>query len=387
MATTSRWSLAAVGLCLFGGLLAAPPADPPHVTVYDPDPAHLWNRLHDALYVRLDGQGPDDPGELDAYLWQRHPYREKGEPYQRAVKVLDEFITARGDRLITDPRKRALLQRDLWVLFDTAARERPTVVPDAGAAADLARRVAQILPRLALTADQIKGLPDNFAEAVAARVFPNWMEAGRLWSDDGPWVLLGAEDQQPVARTHVEFFGGRSAFFVFLRLAEGRAQTLKYVTQLRTNGTAPKLDGGAAFALVRQLQLFDDHGRILLTPITESVQVRGFGNHKFKLNRQALADGKPSLVALGEADRERAFLTLLGRNTGAARIPVLATCAQCHPPDTLESYTRLFSGPPTFRPGLTASTRVEEELRARWWKARSYEWGLLHGLQLARPAE
>jgi hypothetical protein len=46
-----------------------PPRDSPSVTVYDPNPKHLWNRLYEALYVRLDGEGPDDPGELDPFLW------------------------------------------------------------------------------------------------------------------------------------------------------------------------------------------------------------------------------------------------------------------------------------------------------------------------------
>src|SRR5262245_56607046 len=63
---------------------ADPPRESPGVTVYDPNPRHLWNRLHEALHVRLDGEGWDDPGELDPFLGQRSPYLEKGEPYQRA---------------------------------------------------------------------------------------------------------------------------------------------------------------------------------------------------------------------------------------------------------------------------------------------------------------
>ena len=37
--------------------------------------------------------------------------------------VLYEFIAARGDKLITDPRRRALLQRDLWALWDVLKRQ------------------------------------------------------------------------------------------------------------------------------------------------------------------------------------------------------------------------------------------------------------------------
>src|SRR5262249_29279965 len=234
---------------------ADPPGGSPGVTVYDPDPKHLWNRLHEALYVRLDGAGPDDPGELDPFLWQQSPYREKGERYNRAAAVLDEFIAERGDKLITDPRKRALLQRDLWVLFDTVAPSRWLVAPNQkDGEIELAAGVAKVLPRLALTADQIKALPDNCAEAVAARKFPDWFEAGRLWDADGPWVLLGSEEKVPLARTHLEIFGGRSAFFVFLRLPEGREQTRKYLAELRSNEAAPQLPAGrASFALLRPM--------------------------------------------------------------------------------------------------------------------------------------
>src|SRR5712692_3729093 len=88
---------------------ADPPRDSPGVTVYDPDTKHLWNRLHEALCVRLDGEGSAHPGDSGLSLWQQSPYSEKGEQYKRVLAVLDEFLAERGDRLITDPRKRALL--------------------------------------------------------------------------------------------------------------------------------------------------------------------------------------------------------------------------------------------------------------------------------------
>ncbi len=368
---------------------ADPPRESPGVTVYDPSPGHLWNRLHDALHVRLDGEGPDDPGELDPFVWQEDsPYREKGERYQRAATVLNEFIAQRGDRLIADPRKRALLQRDLWALYDKLAPSRFVVAPDKmGGETELAARVAKILPRLALTADQIKGLPDNYAEAVAARKFPDWFDASRLWDAGGPWVLLGSEERAPLARTHVEFFGGRSAFFVFLRLPDGREQTRKYVAELRSNGTTPKLPpGGAYFALVRQMQLIDNRSRITLTPVVETLQIRGLGAHEFKMSRKDFMAGKPSLVTLGPEDRERDYLAFLGRNAGRGRSQVMNTCDKCHQPDRMESYFRDFPPSQSVRPNMRASNRDEEALRARVWKKDRYKWGLLQGLILA-PAK
>jgi hypothetical protein len=401
MPVSSRWAVAAVWLTALGFFAvgssrptpvvwaADPSGGSPGVTVYDPNPKHLWNRLHEALYVRLDGEGPDDPGELDPFLWQRSPYQEKGERYNRAVAVLDEFIAERGDKLIADPRKRALLQRDLWVLFDTVAPSRFLVAPDQrDGEIELAGRVAKVLPRLALTADQIKALPDNFAEAVAARKFPDWFDAGRLWDADGPWVLLSSEEKVPLARTHVEFFGGRPAFFVFLRLPDGRDQARKYLADLRSHGTDAKLPaGGAYFALVRQMQLIDDRGRITLTPVIESLQIRGLGNHEFKLSRKDFTAGNPSLAAVGPEDRERDYLTFLGRNAGGGRSKVLNTCGSCHGADTMQSFLRQLPPAQSIRPTLTASNRDEEALRLRIWKKDRYEWGLLQGLTLTPSKE
>ena len=377
---------------------AADPAESPRVTVYDPNLNHLWNRLHEALYVRLERKGQDDPGELDPFLWEhspyrpfpweRAPYREMQERYKRAIAVLDDFISEEGNKLIADSRKRALLQRDLWVLFDTAAQSRWLVSPDkVDSEIELARRAARIMSRLALTADQIKALPDNWSEAVAAGKLPDWFEAGRLWDADGPWVLLGSEDNVPLARTHVELFCGRSAFFVFLRLPGARKQTLKYLADLRSNGNAAKSAQGAMFALVRQMQLIDDHGRITLTPVIESLQIRGFGNQEFKLSRKDFTAGKPSLVAIGPEDRERDFLTLLRRNAGHGRGKVLATCTSCHDPGTMQSYVRHLPPAQFIKPSLRASNRDEEALRARVWKKDRYEWGLLQGLTLTRLRE
>ena len=85
-------------------------------------------------------------------------------------------------------------------------------------------------------------------------------------------------------------FTGRSRFLVFLRLPDGRDATLAYVRRLRSSGDPPVLrsDSGAEFlnlalpqfpagtqvALVRQAIVIDDHGNLMPTSLTESVQLR-----------------------------------------------------------------------------------------------------------------
>jgi hypothetical protein len=400
MLRVSRGLLRAVCVTAFGALAvysfrpppnaraADAPPDSPGVTVYDPNPNHLWNRLHAALYVGFDGDSQPDPGQLDPFGWQRSPFEDKGVRYKRAVAVLDEFIAEQGHKLITEPRKRSLLQRDLWALFDVTAPSRwlfTSKMMDGDI--ELASRAAKILRQLALTAEQIKALPDNFAEAAAANKIAAQSGVGQLWDTNGPWILLGSRERAPLALSHVEFFNGRSAFFVFMNCPGGRDQTRNYIASLPSNGSAasiPSLPKGTRVALVRQMQLIDDRGRIVLTPVTETLQIRGEENLEFKLSRKQFAAEKASLDAVGPEDRERSFLTFLGRNKGDGRAKVMRTCFECHQGgiESVNSYTRHFPPSQSIRPKLMETTRDEESLRIRIWKKERYEWGLLQGLTL-----
>jgi hypothetical protein len=87
--------------------------------LYDSNPDHLWNRLHEALFVR---EGPDGltygRDHLEPLLWtgSKHLLEEKSN--NRAVAVLEEFLKNHAEKLIKDPLKRAVLQRDLWLVFN-----------------------------------------------------------------------------------------------------------------------------------------------------------------------------------------------------------------------------------------------------------------------------
>src|SRR5271166_5246653 len=60
--------------------------------IYDPDPNHLWNRLHAAIFVRADipstAQVPD---ALDPPLWYHTSYLLAQPSHERFLKLLDEF--------------------------------------------------------------------------------------------------------------------------------------------------------------------------------------------------------------------------------------------------------------------------------------------------------
>jgi hypothetical protein len=413
------------------------PADPGKVDVYDADKDHLWNRLHAALFVRLTtARGPNEelvPQDrpenhaygLDPMLWHQSRYLLTGPGHKPAVAVLDEFLDKNAEKLIKDPLKRALLQRDLWALFDSVLADpawfdytnfdRTKKDPYKAERAELATRVVKVMRRLALTREQIDALPDNYAAAVAAKTFPTAFDTGKedkaflppdLWQPQGSWVLLGDKLGRPLAQTHLEFFGGRSAFFVFLRLPEGRDATCQYLGELRgwardgRKGDPPQLPFGTSVALARQTVLIDDKGEMRETHLTESVQIRAFrctdkaafanakvsteNRFEIKLRRKDLLAAKAGgLYAVKDDESERALLLFMGINAGEGNEVVMTSCSSCHQGAGLESvnsFTRRFDRY-AGKPDLTASTRSGEALKFWGWKRRQITWGLLNWLR------
>lgn len=354
---------------------AAPPARP----LYHTDPQHLWNRLHEALFVRTapDGRayGRD---RLEPLLWLGTKHLLEPRSCDRAVRLLDEFIEKKGERLIDDPLKRAVLQRDLWLVFswvdgDHAQFAEPPLKEEAWRASqkELRRRLAAVIGRLALSPEQIRRLPDNYAAAVASGAFAKGYDPERpgqpylppdLFAADGPWVCLGRPDG-PVAPEHAHESAinrfTNSAFLVFLRLPGGRAATLAYLKRLRSfdqplivrdgpkgpgntfgpNPRLPQFPAGTEVALVRRALLVAAPAGLTASPLTESVQLRYYRDvpnltkqtledalvggtagslraqswqayHELRLGRAALFAGRAG--GLRAADDERDFKTGFG---------------------------------------------------------------------------
>jgi hypothetical protein len=274
------------------------------VALYDPNPAHIWNRLYDAVLVREDAMGGKyGVDSLDPLLWLETEHLLAQPSHRLALRVLDEFLQAHAENQIHDPVKRAILQRDLWAVFDWSAQPHSYRRPAYdGQKRELQIRLAEVLRRLALTAEEIKSLPANYGQALASGAFAKEYDPGRrdraflppdLFEPNGPWVLIEGGSYfgpQPVAIGHVMASSGRSRFLVFVRLPGGRKFTLDYLGtlwnfaqpwapsdppyQVDLNPALPSFPAGTEVALVRQMTLFDDHGNLVEAPITESVQIR-----------------------------------------------------------------------------------------------------------------
>lgn len=396
----------------------------------DADPRPLSDRLNDALLVRTAPDGERfGSTELDILFWADTRHLLTSPSREKATRVLDEFIRKHGERSIRDPLQRAMLQRDLWELFDWSADSGSQPVANSAesrARAGLQRRLVTIIKRLALSADEIGRLPDNHADAEGrfkGSGFPRGIAV-----PDGPWQLVGRA-YGPAASEHVAGFGGRSVFLVFVKLPGGRESALDYLKdlreftpalvylqemepdgprpRLRTNPSTPQFPAGTQWALVRRLCLIDDKGEMRATPLTESIQVRSYdavpdegSSFTAIQNAQTVAEfqlDRRRLPALREIEKtERDFQFVHFRSMGVdplqslsaddwarerdrMRGETLRTCRQCHSPRGMLSVnTYAEFGLAANR--LDGSTPEREASATREWKSRQFDWGLLMGL-------
>ena len=271
--------------------------------IYHKDRVHVWNRVHAAFFVRtgLDGRSYGED-RLEPLLWSDSKYLLEGKTADRAAAVLEEFLRDKGETLIDDPSKRAILQRDLWLVSNWLAGK-----PD-----DDRKRLdpllAQVIRRLALTPEQIAKLPDNYAATVASKAFADKFDAEKpersylpadMFETDGPWVCVGRA-VGPTAPFHLLEDGGNrftnSAFLIFLKLPGGRDKTLEFLKTLAAfdkplvlpnadektkrslshlpNPAMPQWPKGTEVALVRRAMLIDSSRKVVVSPLTESVQLR-----------------------------------------------------------------------------------------------------------------
>jgi hypothetical protein len=398
-------------------------------TLYDPNSTHIWNRLYDALLIREGPTGAKYGADsLDPLLWRDTKHLLAQPSHEHALRILDQFLQTHAENLIQDPVKRAILQRDLWAVFDWSVQQGSDDEGEPGyekERQELQIRLAEVLRRLALTSKEVKSLPDNYAEAVASGAFAKEYDPAHrdraflppdLFEPRGPWVFISGDGSEPVAKQHVSEFSGRSRFLVFVRLPGGRKSTLDYCQTLWNvpqpwtslsgtndrmivNPDLPQFPAGTEVALVRQLTLFDDHGNLVPAPITESVQIRvyrtitaskenryesqdfeelatrsGQGFYEITLSRpQLFANKAGGLRATAPDEREFSVraddpFEPLAKNLIPLRlrtVPIFLQCAICH---TAGGINSLESRSRLLKPNPLQHDLAGKPNRPRWWE-------------------
>ena len=399
--------------------------------LYDADPSHIWNRLHRHFHVRVAPTGEEfGEDEIDPLLWLETKYLLTGPSHEKALRLLDEFMEKRAERLINDPLKRAVFQHDLWAVFDWLVRTSHTYPVERR---ELASKLARVIRSLALTRDQINQMPDNYAAAVASKAFAERYDPDRseqaflppdMFNARGSWVAINSFGE-PIALSHAHTFS-HSSFSIFISLPAGREATISYLKKLwefpqpfvldrmfpdeqraKLNPDLPQLPYGAKLALVRKMLLIDDRGDIVPSNFTESVQMRVFhapsrvdyptepdfaGDQDFfvfKMSRRKLFAGESGgLRAVQKGEKEFIVFSSHGYDMFEQsieqalwrRMPVtLHSCAACHRNQGIHSV--LIAGkmlkPNSFRNYFHPQS---EPHAAAEWKRRRYDWGLMQGL-------
>ena len=420
--------LRAILLTIF--LAASAEAGTSHPPLFHEDPGHLWNRLHRTLWVRTAASGKEfGHDRIDPLLWADTRHLLEGASHREALSVLDEFLNSHGERLIDDPVKRAMLQRDLWSVFDWSAgtaHAGETDLPRQRRA--LQRRLAQAICRLALFREQIADLPDTYELAVASKRFAAAYDPAKpetvflppdLFDRYGPWLHLAPNTQPAVAPAHLDAFGARSSFSVLFRHPTSREEGVRYFTELRKfkepwvaekpddpdstsrviNPKLPQFPAGTQVALVRRMLLPDSRGGLHVTPVIESIQLRVQREKgepveqdvfEFALSRKQLFGQRgDGLHAVTPDEQDMGFVQFRGhghdpftRAQEPRTLAVMTTCAMCHRGRgvfTMNSVIESRLAPHSLS-GLFDAERGSQDRAAVTRKLERYDYGLLLGL-------
>src|SRR5262245_11250179 len=152
--------------------------------LFDADPQHLWNRLFAAATIRPSllpsvKDGPpvariEGGDRIEFFGWGGTTYWDEPANVARLDGLLNQFLAHDGEKLATDPLKRVLLQRDLWTLFDFLMVRHMARHGDFETRRhrhELCRKLARTIQTLALPAETLAKLPDNYSLAVQSGNF------------------------------------------------------------------------------------------------------------------------------------------------------------------------------------------------------------------------
>lgn len=368
------------------------------ITRADAPPVTLADEIHALVYHRTDRQGTVyGEKRIDPLLWydSRHLLEE---PFYSQFKQLLARIPAAEDRETFSPLQRAMVQRDLWQVFDWTCQNR-TQWPEARV--ELQQILSDAIRKMALSAKAIDALP--------SAPLPE-----QLLAENSPWCEMGVNGEAIIAPGHTPAFGGRSAFRVFMRHPDGPAAAEKYIASMQSNSWVPSTQSGehtdlvlpyelpqfppnTAFVLLRQLILVTATGELKGSPLTESIQMRTYPADGTQTFREWMLDlaktraGEPTLRELSKDEADFPFVQFASHGVdpflqaGAIQTrPVLTTCNTCHDAINYRSVhvlTRLFghrdARPPSMYGGCDPGRALNATIS---WKQDQYNWGLLQGL-------
>jgi hypothetical protein len=321
-------------------------------------------RVSTSLFERIEGgDGAIDPF-YPSFISTDGAAQALTEPrYSMLRRALMDALDESRDRPALD---RALMQGDVWAAYDILSQVRRYIGPEGILLTErrdeLLPLLARFIRKLALTPEEVKRLPNNYAAASGVHRLPDLFGARSRWMEI-KWL--------PGGRMHDHSVHFRRAARVFIKPTSQPADRQAFLDELRTE-MAMRLD---AVALVIQSMLIDSNGTVAPSPITFEVQQRSFikdrrGNlltteiGQYEISRRLFLSNPRSggLVALNEksggylpsAGNDYNFASNQFREHTGFAAPVYAAlrtrCVSCHEKEAVKFITFTFHTRPGEQP-------------------------------------
>ena len=368
--------------------------------VYSANPRDSWNRLFHLLYarnVRAQVGSPDsskapwksitrlEGGDIPEFFFPPDAGYLVEEPRRSRLRSALEVEVSSPSLRGRTPEARILFQQDLWNRFDALhalAAKDSRAIP-------LARLVARLMARVALTNDDLSGMRPSFAEAAQERqdlLDPRLFEAGSGWSE-----LISYFDRRPGSEPaggttmHARRAGWRIVFRRFVRVppeAGGEACLREHVASTHGAGKpGPAVEGpcgrnglpsGTTALLLETPLALSAEGELHPVPLVLAAQVRvaSPGGAFAVLHAPRLAvSASPrrlTLERLGEQDLIPQGSSVVARFDRQPLVRVGESCVLCHGPDGARLGTATLQLPPRTEVVAPANTvEADRVLRAK----------------------
>jgi hypothetical protein len=331
MLSTLRWLAAArvagfamalvgAGLGCAAGALAGEP-------VFGEKPGHVWDAARDAFYLRRFSEKEvfDHPHLFAPPYREYQPFVFDAAFYDQVVAKLDALQKLPAKEMEEQPAvRRVVLLRDLWAAFDGLLAGRVKVDGDAELSAkaaarhdDLLKRVAAVMRRLELSEREARTLPNALAMLRDKKTYPKEFDPAAperpfvptdLLDQDGPWVAYSREEAPTLGGVlHIQHVQARSLFTLHMHAPGGRAETEKFLVKFRESKGTLNVPTGTTLALLRRAIAPTREGKLVATPMIESLQliVVTAGSDiraKYVLERKDFVRGGTGLTLLTKDD-------------------------------------------------------------------------------------
>lgn len=241
-----------------------------------------FDELYDVLMVRHARNGVAyGENEIAPMIFKFSKFPFDDATYPRLTAALDA-ITPEDIKSYSN-LQRAILQRQLWSVFDATAPSRVfRRRPDDARRTAVHKQLANLIRQLALKRTEIESLPDTLQTTVQAKKYPTEFDLEKptspflppdLTHESSPWICFG-RSRTPV-NLHATDGRWRAAFFQFVRLPGERQTTIEYIDRWNKENVLP---AGTQFALIEKAFLISDEGEMVLSPMTVSIQLRAYRN-------------------------------------------------------------------------------------------------------------